>query len=383
MKKRIIVLGCTGSIGKSTLELAREFPDLFEVVGLQAHKNENELLELGQEFNCTQLCLTGKNIGADVLNSRIIYYGSNSVRNMIKYTEADIVVNGISGAAGLLPSVATLESGKTLALANKETMVLAGKIINKIAKENNAKIIPVDSEHSAIFSLIEKCGIENIENITITASGGAFKNLSKEELENVTVEDALKHPTWNMGPKITIDSASLANKGLEVIEANQLFGLPAEKINVVIHPQSFVHSFVQTKDGALYAQISKPDMKHPILNALTYPEIMENSLEKIDFSKAFQMEFLPPRYDDFSMLKLAYSALNKEKSYPIVYNAVNEIAVAAFRNKQIKFTDIAKITEKVLSCDWSKECETIEEVVKVDYDARNKALESIKELNCQ
>ncbi|MBQ1983168.1 MAG: 1-deoxy-D-xylulose-5-phosphate reductoisomerase, partial [Spirochaetaceae bacterium] len=200
---------------------------------------------------------------------------------------------------------------------------------------------------------------------------------------NVTVEDALNHPTWNMGPKITIDSASLANKGLEVIEANQLFGLPAEKINVVIHPQSYVHSFVQTKDGALYAQISKPDMKHPILNALTYPEIMENSLEKIDFSKAFQMEFLPPRYDDFPMLKLAYSALNKEKSYPIVYNAVNEIAVAAFRNKQIKFTDIAKVTEKVLSYDWSKECETIEEVVQIDYEARNKAIESIKELNCQ
>ena len=335
MKKRIIVLGCTGSIGQSTLELAREFPDLFEVVGLQANSNEAKLLELGKEFTCTQLCLTGKNIGAEVLNSRIIYYGKNSVRNMIKYTEADIVVNGISGAAGLLPSVAALESGKDLALANKETMVLAGKIINKIAKENNVKIIPVDSEHSAIFSLIEKCGIDNIDNITITASGGAFKNLSKEELENVTVEDALNHPTWNMGPKITIDSASLANKGLEVIEAYQLFGISAENINVVIHPQSLVHSFVQTKDGALYAQISKPDMKHPILNALTYPEIIENSLEKIDFSKAFQMEFLPPRYDDFPMLKLAYTALNNGKSYPIVYNAVNEIAVGAFRKNQL------------------------------------------------
>ncbi len=381
MKKRIIVLGCTGSIGKSTLELVREFPEMFEVAGLQANTNEKKLLELATEFNCKQLCLTGKNIGADVLNSRIIYYGKSSINNLIKYTEADIVVNGISGAAGLLPSVATLESGKTLALANKETMVLAGKIINRLAKENNAKIIPVDSEHSAIFSLIEKCGIENIENITITASGGAFKNLSKDELENVTVEDALNHPTWNMGPKITIDSATLANKGLEVIEANQLFGLPADKINVVIHPQSLVHSFVQTKDGALYAQISKPDMKHPILNALTYPEIIENSLEKIDFSKAFQMEFLPPRFDDFPMLNLAYTALKNAKSYPIVYNAANEIAVGAFRNKQIKFTDITKIVEKVLSCDWSKECETIEEVVQIDYEARNKALQVIKELN--
>lgn len=381
MKKRIIVLGCTGSIGKSTLELVREFPDLFEVVGLQAHSNEKQLLDLGKEFSCTQLCLTGKNIGADVLNSRIIYYGKSSVNNLIKYTEADIVVNGISGAEGLIPSVTTLKTGKNLALANKETMVLAGSIVKKIAQENNVKILPVDSEHSAIFSLIEKCGIENIDNITITASGGAFKNLSKDELENVTLEQALTHPTWNMGPKITIDSATLANKGLEVIEANQLFGLPSEKINVVIHPQSLIHSFVQTKDGALYAQISKPDMRHPILTALTYPDIIENSLEKIDFTKAFQMEFLPPRFEDFPMLNLAYDALNKGGSYSIVYNAVNEIAVAAFRNKQIKFTDIAKTVAKVMALDWSKTCTEIEEVVQIDYEARNKALQALKELN--
>lgn len=381
MKKRIIVLGCTGSIGKSTLELVREFPELFEVVGLQAHTNEKELLDLGIEFSCTQLCLTGKNIGADVLNSRIIYYGKSSINNLIKYTEADIVVNGISGAEGLIPSVTTLKSGKNLALANKETMVMAGSIIKKIAKENNVKILPVDSEHSAIFSLIEKCGIENIANITITASGGAFKNFSKDELENATLEQALQHPTWDMGPKITIDSATLANKGLEVIEANQLFDLPAEKINVVIHPQSLVHSFVQTNDGDLYAQISKPDMRHPILTALTYPDVIENSLDKIDFTKPFQMEFLPPRFDDFPMLNLAYDVLKKGGSYPIVYNAVNEIAVGAFRNKQIKFTEIAKLVEKTMALDWSKNCTEIDEVVQIDYQARNNALQILKELN--
>lgn len=381
MKKRIIVLGCTGSIGKSTLELVREFPELFEVAGLQAHTNEKELLDLGNEFSCTQLCLTGKNIGADVLNSRIIYYGKSSINNLIKYTEADIVVNGISGAEGLIPSVTTLKSGKNLALANKETMVMAGSIIKKIAKENNVKILPVDSEHSAIFSLIEKCGIENIANITITASGGAFKNFSKDELENATLEQALQHPTWNMGPKITIDSATLANKGLEVIEANQLFDLPAEKINVVIHPQSLVHSFVQTNDGDLYAQISKPDMRHPILTALTYPDVIENSLDKIDFTKPFQMEFLPPRFDDFPMLNLAYDVLKKGGSYPIVYNAVNEIAVGAFRNKQIKFTEIAKLVEKTMALDWSKNCTEIDEVVQIDYQARNNALQILKELN--
>ena len=229
MKKRIIVLGCTGSIGKSTLELVREFPDLFEIVGLQAHTNEKQLLDLGKEFSCTQLCLTGKNIGADVLNSRIIYYGKSSINNLIKYTDADIVVNGISGAEGLIPSVTALETGKHLALANKETMVMAGSIVRKIAKENNVKILPVDSEHSAIFSLIEKCGKENIANITITASGGAFKNLSREELENVTLEQALNHPTWAMGPKITIDSATLANKGLEVIDYGGVIEIKGEK----------------------------------------------------------------------------------------------------------------------------------------------------------
>lgn len=381
MKKRIIILGCTGSIGQSTIELVREFPDLFEIVGLQANTNEQKLLELAKEFSCTQLCLTGKNIGADVLNSRIIFYGKSSVNNLIKNTDADIVVNGISGAAGLIPSVTTLECGKNLALANKETMVLAGNIINKIAEENNVKILPVDSEHSAIFSLIEKCGKDNIANITITASGGPFKNLTKEELNEVTLEQALNHPTWNMGPKITIDSATLANKGLEVIEANQLFGLSAEKINVVIHPQSLIHSLVQTKDGQFYAQISKPDMRHPILSALTYPEIIENSLEQVDFSNPFSMEFQPPRYENFPMLKLAFDALKKGNSYPIVYNAANEIAVAAFRNKQIKFTDIAKAVENVMNFDWSKTSTTIEEVVEVDCEARNKTLTALKELN--
>ena len=184
-----------------------------------------------------------------------------------------------------------------------------------------------------------------------------------------------------MGPKITIDSATLANKGLEVIEANQLFDLPAEKINVVIHPQSLVHSFVQTNDGDLYAQISKPDMRHPILTALTYPDVIENSLDKIDFTKPFQMEFLPPRFDDFPMLNLAYDVLKKGGSYPIVYNAVNEIAVGAFRNKQIKFTEIAKLVEKTMALDWSKNCTEIDEVVQIDYQARNNALQILKELN--
>lgn len=375
--KKIIVLGCSGSIGKSTLAIVREFPQLFSIVGLQANTNEKFLLEAAKEFNCDHLCLSGIDLTADVLNSRILYYGNNSIKSFIENTDADIVVNGISGASGLLPSVIALESGKDLALANKESMVMAGNIIKQIAKKNNRKILPVDSEHSAIFSLIKSVGKENIDSIIITASGGAFKNYTKEQLSKVTVKDALQHPTWSMGPKITIDSATLANKGLEVIEAYQLFGISPEKIIVTIHPQSLVHSLVQTKDGVLYAQISKPDMRHPILSALSYPQLFENSLEKIDFSETFDLQFSKPRFDDFPMLKYAYEVLNLGNSYSIAYNAANEIAVGAFRKNEISFTDISKVVKKIINMDWNIKCKTIEDVLMVDNLVRIKAAEAL------
>lgn len=356
MQKKVIVLGCSGSIGKSTLSIITDFPQKFKVVGLQAHSDKKFLLESSKKFSCTNICLTGKN--------------SNSIKDFIQNTQADIVVNGIAGSAGLLPSVYTLESGKDLALANKETMVMAGKIVKDLALRNSAKILPVDSEHSAIFSLLNKCGKDSVKKLIITASGGPFRNYSLEELEKVTLEKALSHPTWNMGPKITIDSSTLANKGLEVIEAFMLFDFAPEKIQVVVHPQSLVHSMVQTYDGQIYAQISNPDMRHPIFTALTWPECIKNSIDEPDLSKMFEMQFMNPKNEVFPMLNLAYKALEKLGSYSIVYNAANEIAVDAFRKNAIKYTQIPKIVEKTMSYDWSVTCTTINQVLDVDKESR-------------
>ncbi|MCR5698247.1 MAG: 1-deoxy-D-xylulose-5-phosphate reductoisomerase [Treponemataceae bacterium] len=379
--KKVIVLGCSGSIGKSTISILKEFSDRFQVVGLQANTDEDFLINAAKDFNCKRNCLTGKNL-SECKNPETVnyvnFYGKESLKEFIQYSGADIVVNGIAGSSGLMSSVYTLEKGINLALANKETMVMAGKIVRKIAKEHDAKILPVDSEHSAIFSLLEKCrvcdtDVDSAENLIITASGGPFRNYSKEELENVTLEKALSHPTWNMGPKITIDSSTLANKGLEVIEAYMLFDFDVDHIKVTVHPQSLVHSMVQTKDGQIYAQISKPDMRHPILMALTHPECLSNSLEKVDLTKLIEMQFMPPRLDVFPMLQLAYDSLRNGGSSTIVFNAANEVAVELFRQQKIKYTHISKIVEETLAFDWSKECTTIDEVLEIDADSRKKA----------
>ena len=372
--QKVLVLGCSGSIGKSTLAILKEFPERFCVVGLQVNTDEDFLLKSAEEFNCTRLCITGKT-KSECANDKIKFFGKESLKSFIQNSDADIVVNGIAGSSGLMSSVYALQAGINLALANKETMVMAGKIVRKIASQTGAKILPVDSEHSAIFSLLNKCGTTSVKNLIITASGGPFRNYSVEQLKNVTLEEALSHPTWNMGPKITIDSSTLANKGLEVIEAYMLFDFPAENIKVTVHPQSLVHSMVQTTDGQIYAQISKPDMKHPILMALTWPEAVQNNIEKIDLNKLIEMQFMPPRLDAFPMLKFAFEVLEKKGSGTIVYNAANEVAVDYFRKGKIKYHQIPEIVEKVLKNDWSKECETIDEVLEVDEQARKIAEE--------
>lgn len=357
MKKKVLVLGCTGSIGTSTLDIIRDFPDLFSLVGIVAHSSEEKVNSISKEFGGINFFLT-KDSSASQLEEFII----NS--------QADIVVNGISGSAGLFPSVVALKSGMDLALANKETIVMAGKIIQKIAKENNANILPVDSEHSAVFSLINRYGKAAVKEIILTASGGPFREFSTEKLKTVKPQDALKHPTWQMGQKITIDSATLANKGLEVIEACGLFNVTTEQVKVVVHPQSLVHSLIKTKDGVLYAQISPPDMKHPILTALTWPNFHSNKLEELDITKGCQMTFFPPRYDDFPMLSLAYNAAKNQGAYSIAYNAANEVAVPLFLNGQISFCGISKLTEDVLSEDWTENPVTIEDVFLFDNKAR-------------
>lgn len=367
--KKIVVLGCTGSIGTSTLNIVREFPEKFAICGLTAHTKKEELHAISKEFDCLNALSTSEDI--------------NASKKVIANSNADIVVNGISGAAGLAPSVYTLQNGIDLALANKETIVMAGSIIKKLAIANHCRILPVDSEHSAIFNLIENYGHDAVDSIIITASGGPFRTWPKSKLFGVKPEDALKHPTWDMGKKITIDSASLANKGLEVIEAAKLFDISPEKIKVTVHPQSIVHSLIQTKDGVLYGQFSEPDMRHPILSAICWPEYIPNSLKKLDLTaligtatnenpsgRGLNLQFFPPRLQDFPMLELAYTALKKKGAYTIAYNAANEIAVASFLENTIKFTDISTVTESILKADWNKEPVTIDDVLLFDEKAR-------------
>ena len=375
--KKVVVLGATGSIGKSSLEIMSTLPDLFCVVGLVANKNAESLIALSKKYHCNKLCLCGaENPAFD----EISYTGIDGLKRLLDDTKPDIVINGIAGSAGLMPSVFVLERGIDLALANKETVVMAYPLVHTLAKKNNCRILPVDSEHSAVFSLINHFGRENVARIVLTASGGPFRTFPKEKLLKVTLEDALKHPTWNMGPKITVDSSSLANKGLEVIEACRLFDVKPEQVKVTIHPQSLVHSLIQTKDGALYAQISKPDMKHPILTALTWPDFTENSLELLnlyDFESPLEMTFASPDFDRFPMLRLAYKAAENNGGYTIAYNAANEVAVASFAKGKIGFYGISDLTQSVLDNDWTSEPKSFDEVMEIDFKARSLAQEKL------
>jgi 1-deoxy-D-xylulose-5-phosphate reductoisomerase len=338
MKKRIAVLGATGSIGKSTLDVIRTNPLDFEPVLLSARNNAESLRKLGEEFPGASLCLAGHN-PAGLLEA-------------VKRAEADITVNGIAGAAGLEPSAAALEAGSDLALANKETIVMAGPLIMDLARKKGRRLIPVDSEHSAIFNLLEAHGREKAAEILLTASGGPFRTYSREELGKVKVEDALSHPTWKMGPKITIDSASMANKGLEVIEAVRLFDMPPDKVAVVIHPQSVVHSMVRMGDGAVYAQLSRPDMRLAIQEALYWPERAPSPFGSLDFAGGLTLEFDKPDGERFPMLPLAYHAARRGGLYPCAYNGANEEAVAAFSSGKAGFLDIPLIVDYVLQEDW-------------------------------
>ena len=361
---RILLLGCTGSIGTSTIQIVRNMQSDFSICGLQCNSNKEKLEKLSKEFNDCPTLLTSED------NSK------EAFQKLLDESKPDIVVNGIAGAAGLLPSKIVLENGIALALANKETIVMAGPLIKALAKKHNAPLIPVDSEHSAIFNLVNQCGKDNLSKIVITASGGPFRTYTKEQLEGVTVEQALKHPTWNMGPKITIDSSTLANKGLEVIEAAYLFDVTADQIEVVVHPQSLIHSLVRTKDGMLYAQISDPDMKHPIYGALAYPENKETYLQPFDLFDQ-TMTFFKPRYQDFPLLQFAFECVKLGNAYTIVFNAANEVAVQAFLDRKITYTAIPRIVRYVLDKNWKQEITTFEQVFEIDAKAREIAREQI------
>ena len=365
MKKRIAVLGATGSIGKSALDVLALGKDDFEVVLLSAHSSANALSQAARNWPGAEMVLSGTDGGREQLLAAIARCG------------ADLVLNGISGAAGLEPSMAAIEAGCNLALANKETLVMAGRLVLGRAEEKKVKIIPVDSEHSAIFRLLEAHGYGALDEIILTASGGPFRNASLSEMEQAGPKDALAHPTWNMGAKISIDSASMANKGLEVIEAARLFNVPPEKIRVLIHPQSVVHSMIRMKDGAIYAQLSHPDMRLPIHEALYWPHTAASPFGQLDFN-SLTLEFSPPDTERFPLLALAYHAVQQGGLYPCAYNGANEAAVAAFLAGRIGFLDIGRITRQAMDRDWSAEPQDIASVMEADRLVRKIAEKEIR-----
>ncbi len=363
--KRVIILGSTGSIGISTLSVCAAFPDRFPVAALSAHTSEETLLEQAQRFGVPVLALSG----AKPKDTRIRFSGSEGLLAMISETEAEIVVNGISGAVGLLPSREALRSGKDLALANKETMVMAGPLVTELARAGGRRIIPVDSEHSAIFFLLQGKEPDQVERLVLTASGGAFRTLPLERLCSVTKEQALSHPTWKMGPKITVDSATMANKGLEVMEAQYLFGFSPDRIDVIIHPQSRVHSLVRMADGSLHAHIGEPDMRLPILAALSYPEMVPSPFGRLDLPGTV-MEFLEPEKARYPLLFTAIQAAETGAGYPAAFNGANETAVSRFLEGKIGFTDIAGAVAETLEADWHNQVHSFEDAIEIDRRAR-------------
>ncbi|MGM0431219.1 MAG: 1-deoxy-D-xylulose-5-phosphate reductoisomerase [Spirochaetota bacterium] len=373
MKKKVIILGATGSIGNSTIECIRSQKDIFQIVGLTSHSSATALRLLADEFDVKQTVLS---CCSDDEN-HFAYYGSSGILQMLQDTEADIVVNGITGASGLMPSVYALETDKDLALANKETAVIAGNLISDLAVKNNRTILPVDSEHAAIFQLTRFRPTSYIKKIILTSSGGPFRNADYKTLLRATPEQALQHPTWSMGSKISIDSATLANKGLEVIETVSLFDTSWEHIDVLIHPQSYVHSLIKTHDGSLYAQISEPDMKVPIINALLYPDITKKTFTELDLVDK-TLTFSNPDMGRFPMLQYSYQVLKSGGAYAIAYNASNEIAVEHFLHRGIGFMDIPRVVNNILQLDWSQRPGSFEEVLLIDREVRRESAEIIK-----
>jgi 1-deoxy-D-xylulose-5-phosphate reductoisomerase len=372
MGKNLAILGSTGSIGQQTLEVVRASPDRFRIVGLAAGKNVNLLAKQISEFGPRFVHYEATEARAQLPGGK---YELLSPEEMATHPEVDMVVIATSGKSGLMPILAAVKAGKRIALANKESLVMAGQII--MSKANSARILPVDSEHSAIWQCLEG-EAKPPARIILTASGGPFHHYSLEQLERVTVEQALGHPTWQMGRKVTVDSATLMNKGLEVIEAHWLFNMPFDGITVVIHPQSIVHSMVEFADGVVKAQLSYPDMRLPIQYALAYPERLANpGLPHLDWDRISQLTFEPPDYDNFPCLRLAVEAGKKGGTYPAVLCAADEVAVELFLSQRIKFTDIACLVEQALEQHQATSRPTLEEVMAADAWAREKVLNII------
>jgi len=371
---RVAVLGATGSIGTQALEVLSALgPGRAVAVALSAHEDETGLLAASKAWPEAALALSG----GSPRDARIAHSGAEGLLRMVESCGADVVVNGVAGAAGLRPSLAAIRSGARLALANKETMVMAGRLVMAEAAARGLRVIPVDSEHAAVFALHERFGAGSIEEIVLTASGGAFRDRPLDSFGTIGVAEATRHPNWSMGAKITIDSATMANKGLEVIEAARLFGVPPERVKVLVHPQSRVHALIRTLDGTLYAQVSDPDMRVPIQNAITWPELEPCPFGRLELAGS-RLEFSEPEAARYPLLALAYDALRSGEGACIAYNAADEVAVEAFRAGSLPYLGIARVVEAVLAGCWPASVATFDEVLAADAAARAAALSAAK-----
>jgi 1-deoxy-D-xylulose-5-phosphate reductoisomerase len=381
-RRRVVVLGATGSIGQSAAKVARDIPERMEIVGMSAHCNAKKLAETANEFRPAAVCVTDPSCLGELkacLNYQPkILVGEEGLVKLARMEEADMVLIAIVGTGGLRPALAATESGKDIAVASKEILVMAGEAVMGSAHRHGVKVLPVDSEHNAIFQCLEDRNPVEIRRLILTASGGPFRNLPAEKLAEVTVEQALKHPTWNMGRKITIDSATLFNKGLEMIEARWLFGVEMAQVDVIVHPQSIVHSMVEFIDGSVLAQLSHSDMCFPIQYAVTWPERVSNSLRPLDFAKLGQLQFEAPRTEDFPAINLARQAGEVGGVLPAILNAANEVAVQAFLEKTLSFPGIWETVARVMEMHRPVAAPSLDDIVQADSWARRIAKELVQ-----
>ena len=374
MVRNILILGSTGSIGVNALEVIEKFPDRFSLFALSANNNIDLLEEQIKKFNPVAAVVIDKQ-KAELLRNRLnhkceILEGPEGLLELSRSANYDIFLNSLVGFSGLAPTVEAIKQNKRIALANKETLVVAGELIKSLLKKYDSELIPVDSEHSAIFQCLVGENPSSIKKIILTASGGPFRNKSREDLQNVTVNEALAHPNWSMGNKITIDSATMMNKGLEIIEAHWLFEKPKEEIEVVVHPQSVIHSMIEFNDGSIKAQLSSPDMKLPIQYAFTFPERLESDFVSTDFFKIRELTFSEPDFEKFRCLSLAYEVMEQGGTAPCILNAANEIAVESFLNKKIKFLQIPEMIEEALATIENNQSPDLETIFECDRQTR-------------
>ncbi|MBD2123125.1 1-deoxy-D-xylulose-5-phosphate reductoisomerase [Trichocoleus sp. FACHB-262] len=388
--KAITLLGSTGSIGTQTLDIVSQYPDQFRIVGLAAGRNVELLAQQIRQFKPEIVALCDeeklqelKEAIADLNPQPILLTGDAGIVEVARYGDSEAVVTGIVGCAGLLPTIAAIEAGKDIALANKETLIAGGPVVLPLVEKHGIKLLPADSEHSAIFQCLQGVPKGGLRRILLTASGGAFRDWPVEKLPQVTVADALKHPNWSMGRKITVDSATLMNKGLEVIEAHYLFGMDYDDIEIVIHPQSIIHSLIELQDTSVLAQLGWPDMRLPLLYALSWPDRIYTNWERLDLVKAGDLTFRAPDHQKYPCMQLAYAAGRAGGSMPAVLNAANEQAVALFLDEKVRFLDIPRLIET--ACDryqtQNSATPTLEDIVAADQWARQAVLQATEELN--